>query len=131
MTPQQCAEHRGRIGIEVRIILNGYWQPDDSPEMQRAVLAHWLDALEDWPLDAVRSALIGWQMENPNRRPNPGHIVQILKRKRGEEFAARMRQLPKADNVTPIVSDEARARNLAFIADKFPSLVKRIPEAGE
>lgn len=129
MTRQQCAEHRGRIGIEVRIILNGYWQPDESPELQKAVLAHWLDALEDWPLDQVRRELIAWQMENPNRRPNPGHIVKMLKKRRGEVYAQKLAALPKPADPAPVVTEEARQRNLEVIAQLFPTLAKRTPEA--
>lgn len=131
MTPQQCAEHRGRIGVEVRIILNGYWQPDESPEMQKAVLAHWLDALEDWPLDQVRGALISWQMDNPNRRPNPGHIVQMLKKRRGEQYAQKLAALPKPAAPQPVVTEEARQRNLEVVSQLFPTIAKRIPEVKE
>lgn len=131
MTPQQCAEHRGRIGVEVRIILNGYWQPDEGTEMQKAVLAHWLDALEDWPLDQVRGALISWQMDNPNRRPNPGHIVQMLKKRRGEQYAQKLAALPKPADAQPVVTEEARQRNLEVVSQLFPTIAKRMPEVKE
>lgn len=129
MSSEECADHRSRIGFEVEIVLQGYWQDQLSPQMKTAVIADWADELEDWPVEQVRWGLREWRRENPRRKPNPGDILAVLKRKRGEEYAAKIRKLPKADNVTPIVSDEARARNLKLI-EEYGFAVKRMPKGG-
>lgn len=110
------------------VLKTDYYVPDLSREEMAASLASWCDALEDWPVDQIRWALSEHRNTRPDKRPNAGHILDILKRKRGEEFAAQVRQLPKPETPAPVITDEQRARNLAFMAEKFPSLVKPIPE---
>lgn len=102
-----------------------------DPKLRAAVLADWADELQDWSISQVRWGLRQWRSDNPRRKPNPGDIVGVLKRRRGEEYAAKARALPKADNVTPIVTDEARARNLELLAQLLPAAVQRVPEVKE
>ena len=131
MSPEECAVHRQKIAFEVEVVLDGYWHTQPPVELKAAVMADWADELEDWTLEQVRWGLRAWRRDNPRRKPNPGDIVQILKRRRGEEYAAKARALPKADNVTPIVTDEARARNLELLAQLLPAAVQRVPEVKE
>ncbi|WP_377758852.1 hypothetical protein [Paracoccus angustae] len=131
MSQDECARHRSRIGFEVEVVLQGYWQEQLAPELKAAVLADWADELEDWHLEQVRWGLREWRRENPRRKPNPGDIVAVLKKRRGEEYAARAAALPKPGDVQPVITEEARARNAARVAELFPSIIKRIPEVKE
>lgn len=42
-------------------------------------MANWMDALEAFEPREIRAALRRWQSENPNKKPNPGHIEQMLR----------------------------------------------------
>ena len=57
--------------------------------MKGAVLADWCDELEDWTVDQVRWGLRNWRNSNPSKKPNPAHIVEILKARRGRELAVK------------------------------------------
>ena len=87
LSQRECDEHRARIAIEVEIVLDGYWQKQPSEKMRIAILADWMDALEDWHVDQVREALRSWRSEFPSKKPNPGHIEKILKERRGRVHA--------------------------------------------
>ena len=93
----------------------GYWQPSESETLRAAVLRDWCDELENWPAQSIRAALRQWREENPSRRPNPGHIVGILKaawgRRNAPVVAAAL--APATEPPKERVSEEARARILA------------------
>jgi len=60
-------------------------------EIKTAMLADWADSLEDWSHKQVLWALRKWRNDNPNKKPNPGHILKLLKDARGKAEAERMR----------------------------------------
>lgn len=68
--------------------MHGYWQNRPSPAMKAAILADWMDELEDWHIDQIRWALREWRSINPSKKPNPGHIQVLLKAKRGQTWVA-------------------------------------------
>ena len=43
----------------------------------------------DWHIDQIVAAFKEWRGMNPSKKPNPGHIVQILKYRRGRVYADR------------------------------------------
>lgn len=90
MSPEDRDRHRSRIGFEVEVVLHSYWRADKDPLIRTAELAWWSDELEDWSIDQVQWALRRWCRDNPDRRPNPGHIVALLIQRRGQACAERM-----------------------------------------
>lgn len=56
--------------------------------------------------------------------------MAILKRARGEKYAKQVAATKVADP-QPVITEEARARNAARVAELFPSIVKRVPEVKE
>lgn len=88
LSQQECEDHRAQIAIEVEIVLDGYWQNRPSEQMKAAILADWMDELEDWTIDQIRFALRKWRDTNPSKKPNPGHISMLLKRERGVAYVA-------------------------------------------
>lgn len=130
MSQDECAEHRSRIGFEVEIVLQGYWQEQIAPQMKAAIMADWADELEDWPVDQIRWALREWRRENSRRKPNPGDIVTVLKKRRGEEFARKAAALPKPADTPVVVTEEARLRNQALV-EQMGFGVKAMPRAAE
>ena len=109
LSPQQLSEHRARIAFDVRTVLSAYFQPHEAEEIKAAQLAWWCDELQDWTQEQVLWALRRWNRDKPDRRPTPGHIVQIMKEARGRKIAS---QLPKQEPTPerkPIDADSANA----------------------
>ena len=125
MTPQELGAHRSKICFDVEVIMQGYWQSMPPAEIKTAMLADWADALEDWSHKQVLWALRKWRNENPNKKPNPGHILAMLKDARGRAEAERMRlskPIPKQEPaLAPITEEERAARKAAAdeIMDMF------------
>ena len=88
LAPRDLDAHRAQIAVEVEIILDGYWQNRPGDKMRVAILADWMDELEDWHVDQIRWALRHWRSLHPSKKPNPGHIVATLKAKRGQAYVA-------------------------------------------
>lgn len=84
-------------------------------EIKTAMLADWADSLEDWHHKQVLWALRKWRNENPNKKPNPGHILKLLKDARGKAEAERMAlSKPATEPQRAGITDEERARRKAF-----------------
>lgn len=96
-------------------MLQGYWQAQLAPAMKAAVLADWADELEDWGQDQVRWALRQWRKENPDRRPNPGHISRLLRDARGKAIIARRRAEPEPDTLRKEGTADDRAEQVREI----------------
>ena len=85
----------------MEVVLDGYWDRMPPDNVKAAILADWADTLEDWTQEQIVWALRKWRNENPNKRPNPGHILALMKEARGKKIAA---QVPKQEQ------DDARER---------------------
>ena len=133
MSPQECADLRRQICLEVKIVLQEYWQDTRRGfEMGAAATALWADMLEGWTVDQVRWALRKHMTEDPNRRPNPGHIVAILKRSWGEKQAAELRRVREAEQPNHKgMSRDRHAEVTAEMADKLKSFIKPMPRVQE
>lgn len=79
-----------RIAFEVEVILQGYWDSQPPAQVKAAMLADFADSLDDWTLEQVLYSLRKWRNEFPNKRPNPGHIMAILRDMRGRAEVKRM-----------------------------------------
>jgi len=118
LSPGQLEEHRRAIAFDVEVILDGYWDRQPPADVKAGILADWADALEDWTQEQVLYGLRKWRNENPSKKPNPGHILAVLKELRGRkevQRAALSKQEPEApkEDATP----ESRARVAAMVAE--------------
>lgn len=59
-------------------MLHSYWRDKPSELVLAEIMANWVEELRGWPIEMVRDALRAWVRESPNKRPNPGHIVELL-----------------------------------------------------
>lgn len=91
----------------VKATLRQYWTPKDDEIVDAVELDDWRAALEDWPVDDIRRHLRMWVSENPNKRPNHGHIAQSLKLERGRKWAES--KAPEPEPVRSRVTPEAAA----------------------
>jgi len=94
MSPEQLAAHRKAIAFDVEVILDGYWDKRPPEDVKAGILADWSDTLEDWSGEQVLFALRKWRDENENKKPNPSHILSILKELRGKAEVERARLAP-------------------------------------
>ncbi len=133
MPPQERDRHRKVISASVETVLEGYWRDDLSQAKRALILADWADELEDWPVDKIRHALREHRREFPNKKPNPGHIIQRLSRAWGEAHADQVRRA--MSDARPVELDrtdpEHRKAICAELATRFPHLVREIPKASE
>ncbi len=136
MSQRELEDHRKKISFDVEVILHGYWQSNPPAEIKTAILADWADALEDWSHKQVVWALRKWRNDNPSRKPNPGHILGILKAERGKAEAARAASAPASEEPRErVTADKAQAILAEFGMDGGISpdyLAKRVSgEAAE
>lgn len=91
-------------------------------------LKWWTDPLEEWPVDSVDKALTRWVLDNPNKRPNPGHIVQILKAAWAKHNAPVIQQWKEeqARSRSQPMSRERHAELVAELGDKLGQFIRRI-----
>ena len=101
LSQQELDAHRAEIAFNVEVVLDGYWDRMPPDNVKAAILADWADTLEDWTQEQIVWALRKWRNENPNKRPNAGHILALMKEARGKKIAA---QVPKQEQ------DDARER---------------------
>lgn len=92
MSPQRLDAHRKAIAFDVEVILDGYWDKRPPEDVKAGILADWCDALEDWSGEQVLFALRKWRDENENKKPNPSHILSMLKEIRGRAEVARAKK---------------------------------------
>jgi hypothetical protein len=88
----------------VEIVLAGYWQSFPSKQLKAGMIGSWADELQDWAIEQIVWALRKWRNENPDKRPNEGHILALLKDARGRKFAAalkRPQEEPRDERVSP------------------------------
>ena len=125
----EIATHRAMVSVLIEVVLEGYWRENMSNDMRSAILSDWCDELEDWPVESIKGALRLWRRENPSKKPNPGHIVQLLKKAWGEKNAPAVRAalaLAKPAQRVDLPPLEVRKAISDELAEKFPGLIKRI-----
>lgn len=94
LSQQELDDHRAKIGIEVEVVLDGYWHNRPDQAVKALILADWMDELEDWTLDQIRFGLRKWRDLNASKKPNPAHISLLLKHERGLAYVAQREGKP-------------------------------------
>ena len=64
------------------------WDRDRGSMAHDRLMADWMDALQDYPLNEVRTACQAWVQENPRRMPNEGDIRGKILSERSKRVAA-------------------------------------------
>jgi hypothetical protein len=114
MSPQDLSEHRRLIAFEVEVILDGYWKDRPADALKAGIMADWMDTLQDWSHEQVVYGLRKWRNANPSRKPNPGHVLAILKQARGAKVARTAQRAPEPAQL-PRVTPEAAAEIMAQV----------------
>lgn len=124
MVPRDAPRPTRRwLAIRVMILLDHYYRPELSEEAETMMIADWIDALEEFPQEAVERA-IRERIRSPERaRPLPGEI-----RARARAFLEPRRNPQPADEDHPfgeVVAPEEleRRREMARrVAEECPML---------
>lgn len=92
LSQQEAFKHRAWIGVRVEAMLDGYWNSRPSDAVKAEIMADWMDALENFHPDEIRTACRQY-LEGPNRdrKPKTGDIVELIVGRRTEV----RRSLPK------------------------------------
>lgn len=134
MTLPELTDHRRHIGavVEVMMKAGAYFERGEAEVLEIAVLREWMDRLQGWTPDAIRDAFRAWQDKNPNRRPSPVHILDILKAEWGKLHADQVRAAlaPPAEPRRQRISPERHAQIMAEMGIRNP-LAVRAMDGGE
>ena len=72
-------------------MLASWFTPSMSEAAQAAYLMDWTDEMEGFKAEQVRKAFQIYRYDQPDRRPNPGHIRRILNDRWGKHVMAQVR----------------------------------------
>lgn len=131
LPPDQLKKHRTQISFEVKAFLKAsYFDEKLAPEIEAAILSDWCDELQDWGVDQIRWALRERRRIEPDRKPNPAHILAILLERRGRAAADRIKAEMEArlaaqhEAPRPRVDEETRKAQQAEIQRMIGGLGK-------
>ena len=86
--PQQM-EHRAKIGVRARTILDQFWVDRETPEAQQVLeVEGWMDVLENCSHSEIRSAWATYQKTGPRtqsgklNKPDAGALYRIIMQSR-------------------------------------------------
>ena len=82
-------------------MLHGYWKDTPSGLVKDGIMRQWMNALHDFTQDEIDNACGEWVLSNPRRKPNEGHIRELI---------IQMRPLPK---LKPEPEEQPRERMTA------------------
>ncbi len=87
LPPQDKVKHRAEIGLEVEAALHDYWRQEPSEAVKIRIMTRWMDGLERFPMDEIKEALSEWVEKNPSKKPNFGHIAQLIQSRRSQNVS--------------------------------------------
>ena len=118
--------HRASIAVELEVMSKKIdrfgWERDRGSMAHDRLLMDWMDALQDYPLAEIQAACREAIIANPNRAPNEGHIVGLMKAARAQHVAALPKPIePQTERRKPS-PEEANAilRAAGFTAKRMP-----------
>lgn len=117
------------IGFELEVLSKKFdrfgWDRDRDTPAQGRLIADWMAALQDYPLDEVRAACRAAVLDNPHKMPNEGHIVSKIMAARAQRVAVfKSRRVPAAEEVREEINADVLAKRAAFaesVLRKFKS----------
>lgn len=109
-------------------MMDGFWRDDLSEAKRAAILADWCDELEDWPLHSIQAAFRTHRRARPDKKPNAGHILQLLNKAWGEHNAEATRAAVEAIRTAPAqpMTREQHEKVSAEMADLLGQFIRRV-----
>jgi hypothetical protein len=113
---RDLAQHRAMVAVELEVLAKKMdrfgWERDRNSPAHDRIITDWMDALQDYPLDEIRSACREAVKARPNSMPNEGHIVAEIMKARAE-FVHVNRRSPQPEPARERLSAEQAARIVA------------------
>lgn len=78
--------------------MSSYWRENVDDRYRATALSDWCVELQDWPAESIGNALSQYRRDNPSKKPNPGHILAILKDAWGRHMAKETRKVLAASD---------------------------------
>lgn len=108
LPPHDLDKHRAWIGIKVEAVLYGYWQSSPPPMVKAEMVKAWMDALQNFTKPEIIAAFSKHVADNPNKRPNEGHICALILAARANDVA-RLPKPPEPQRPPPVTKEQAAA----------------------
>jgi hypothetical protein len=86
------------------------------------MMTDWMDALEDYPLDEIKTACREAVKTNPNKMPNEGHVIAEIMKARQKTAAENIARLPRQEPTIERPDEEAKRRAAEIVAKAFPGI---------
>lgn len=108
------------LGVELEVLAKKYdrfgWDRDRGKPAHDRIVADWMAALQDYPLDEVQKACAAAVLANPNRMPNEGHVLaQILEARREAVAKAPPREVSEPEPTGNRMTAEEADRIIAEV----------------
>lgn len=105
--------HRATVGLELEVLAKKFdrfgWDRDRETLVHDRLMADWMAALQDYPLDEIQAACRAAVLADPKHMPNEGHIVAEIIKARWARVAKAPRPKEPEKPVVPFdAADRAR-----------------------
>ena len=125
---QELAKHRAMLSLECEFLAKKFdlygWERERGTAAQDRIKLDFMDALENYPLPEVQAACKQAVLDNPNKMPNEGRVLNIIRSARKRQRASSVRNItPEPEKVLP--DAETRAAIMAkngFKPKGFPKI---------
>ncbi len=109
------------VGLELEVMAKKMdrfgWERDRGTAAHDRVVADWMNALSDYPLDEVKEACRRHVQDRPNTMPHEGHILyQLGKIRRRKADAFKAENPPRPKPAEPRVTSEQTAKILEEVS---------------
>lgn len=92
------------ICLEVEVLAKKFdrfgWEKDRGTAVHDRLMADWMDALQDYPLDEVQQAFRECVKSSPRRMPNEGdvlHVIRGIRNAKAQRFKAQHPARPEPE----------------------------------
>lgn len=125
------AQHRAMVAVELEVLAKKMdrfgWDRDRNSPAHDLIIVDWMDALQDYPLDEIRSACREAVRLRPNDMPNEGHIVAEIIKARARFLAVNRPaiQRPEPEPELELPPKERRAEMAAYAQDVLRKMAER------
>lgn len=113
---QDLAKHRAVVAVELEVMAKKMdrfgWERDRGSAAHDRLVADWMDALQDYPLEEVQAACRDWVRLSPRKMPNEGDILGLISKARHAAWLERKARMPAESAEPPkkrISPEEAQA----------------------
>ena len=113
-------EHRAMVALEMEILAKKTdrfgWERDRNTPAHDRLIIDWMDALQDFPLDEIRTGIQMAMDLKPGRTLNEREVLFQVHKARAQWLISR-RKIAPVENINPPPTEEERARVKKLLQD--------------